>query len=94
MRSATLNRLSGTAILVLSLVALLTIFAGYFTPPQPDEGALAHIFQLSVVAIAPMLLLFVLTAEWTRPVRTVRKLIVPGFALVGAFVALYFLEHR
>lgn len=98
MRSATLNRFSGKAILALSVLALLTVcagyVAGYFTPPQPDEGALAHIFQLSIVAIAPMLLLFLLSADWKRPARAARALTMPCLALLCAFVALYFLEHR
>ena len=94
MRSATLNGVSGRAILVLSLLALITVLAGYFTPPTPDEGALAHIFQLSIVALAPTLLLFVLNADRKRPLRTARALAPSGALLALAFVALYFLEHR
>lgn len=94
MRSATLNNVSGKAILVLSFVALLTVFCGYFTPQQPDEGALAHIFQLSIATLAPILLVFLLTADWEWPLRTVRRLAIPGSVLAAAFVGLYFLERR
>lgn len=98
MDSAKLNRASAKAILVLSVTALITVCAGYlagdFTPPRPDEGALAHIFQLSLVAIVPMVLLFLCTANWKRPMRWRLSLIPSGLALVIAFVALYFFEHR
>lgn len=88
------HTISGRAILALSVVALLAVVAGYFTPPQPDEGALAHIFQLSIAALAPVLLLFIATADWKRPLRAAQELRLSGAALVVAFLALYFLEHR
>ena len=79
------NRLSGSAIIVLSLTALLAVVSGYFQPPQPDEGAAAHIFQLSIVALVPAVLIFVATADWKQPLRTVRCLALPAVALVLAF---------
>ena len=88
-----LNRISRKAIVGLSLLALLTVITGYFQAPQPDEGASAHIFQLSIAALAPMFLLFFFTADWKTPVRTVRLLALPAAALVLAFAALYYLEH-
>ena len=63
------------------------------TAPEPDEGAAAHIFQLSVLAFAPALMLFLVTADWTRPSRSVRPIAIPAAALATAFVALYCLEH-
>ena len=94
MYAARINRLSGKAILLLALVALVTVLTGYFQPPQPDEGALAHVFQLSIVMVMMALLVFLFTADWKRPLRAVRELRRPGIALAAAFVALYFLEHR
>jgi hypothetical protein len=87
------NRLSGSAIIVLSLTALIAVVSGYFQPPQPDEGAAAHIFQLSIVALVPLGLIFVATADWKQPLRTVGRLALPAVALVLAFGALYYLEH-
>ena len=87
------NRLSGSAIIVLSLTALLAVVSGYFQPPQRDEGAAAHIFQLSIVALVPAVLIFFATADWKRPLRTVRRLALPAVTLVVAFGALYYLEH-
>ncbi|HEY4899480.1 MAG TPA: hypothetical protein VIH91_01550 [Terriglobales bacterium] len=88
-----INRVSGKVILVLSLAALLTVLIGYAQPPQPDEGALAHIFQLSIVTVVLMILLFLATADWRQPFKSARPLALPAAALVLAFAALYYLEH-
>ena len=90
-----IHRASGAGLLVLSLVALVTVLTGFLPghPPQADEGTQAHIFQLSILLIAPMGLVFFGTADWTRPARIVRGLTVPGIAVVLAFAALYYLEH-
>ena len=88
-----INRVSGKAVMVLSVTALLAVLSGYITPPQPDEGAAAHIFQLSIVAFVPMILLFLATADWRQPLRSARPLAFPAAALVLAFGALYYLEH-
>jgi ABC-type uncharacterized transport system permease subunit len=91
-----INRLSTKVIFVLSVLALLTVLSGYTLPPQtpePDEGAAAHIFQLSIVAVALAILVFLVTADWKQPLRAVRPLIFPAAALALAFGALYYLEH-
>lgn len=91
-----INRLCGIALTVFSLIALVTVFSAYLQPsgpPEKDEGAAAHIFQLSVVTCAAALLVFVATANWKVPSRSVRPLILPIAALVLAFEALYYLEH-
>lgn len=93
MRTQQVNRISSKVIVVLSLIALLTVISGYFQPPQQDEGPAAHIFQLSIVALVPTILLFLLTADWKQPSRTARPLALPAAALALAFAALYYLEH-
>jgi energy-coupling factor transporter transmembrane protein EcfT len=93
MREAQTNRISAKVLIVLSLVALSAVVSGYFQPPQADEGAAAHIFQLSVVAILPTLLLFLATTDWKQPWRSARQLTLPFSTLVMAFGALYYLEH-
>ena len=86
-------RLSSYAIVFLSVIALLTVLTGYGEPPQSDEGTAAHVFQLSVVMLAPMTLLFLATADWRQPLRSVRPLLLSAVTLVLAFGALYYLEH-
>ena len=93
MRTQQINRVSVKVLIVLSLIALLTVLSGYTKPPQPDEDAAAHIFQLSIVALVPTILLFIATADWKRPLRSARPLVFPAAALVLAFGALYYLEH-
>jgi len=96
MTAQQINRLSAKVIIVLSVLALLTVLSGYTHPPQPpepDEGTAAHIFQLSIVAAACSILLFLATADWKQPLRTVRPLAFPAAALALAFAALYYLEH-
>src|ERR1700681_1006483 len=91
-----INRLSSKVIIVLSVLALLTVLSGFTQPsqpPEPDEGAAAHIFQLSIVAVALSTLLYLATADWRQPLRNVRPLAFPAAALVLAFGALYYLEH-
>lgn len=93
-----INRLSSRVVLTLSLIALGTVLSGYLDgsyrqPPGADEGAAAHIFQLSIVAVVPALLLFLGTAEWRNRMQAVRPLLVPAVVLAISFVALYYLEH-
>ena len=96
MTAQPINRLSAKVIIVLSVSALLTVLSGYTYPPQPpepDEGTAAHIFQLSIVAVALSVLVFFTTADWKQPLRSVRPLAFPAVALALAFGALYYLEH-
>ena len=91
---AQINRLSTLVLIVLALTALLDVLlVGYTQPPLPDEGAGAHIFQLSIMALVPTGLVFLATADWTQPARIVRRLAFPAAVVVLAFAALYYLEH-
>ena len=95
------NRASSTGLVVLSLAALLSVMTGVYAVlsgdqnpfRQADEGTGAHVFQLSVVALFPVGLLFLTTADWTRPLRAARPLAFSAAALVVAFGALYYFER-
>jgi hypothetical protein len=93
MTSQQINRVSGKVIIVLSITVLLMVLSGYTQPPQTDEGAAAHIFQLAIVALVPIVLLFLATADLRQPARSARPLVFPAAALAVAFAALYYLEH-
>ena len=100
MRGQQINRVSTVGLIVLSLTALLTVLpgalravlSGHIPPPEPDEGTGAHIFQLSIVALVPMGLIFLATTDWTQPLRSVRRLAFPAAAVVLAFGILYYWE--
>jgi hypothetical protein len=62
-------------------------------PPYEDEGVAAHIFQLSIVALLPVGLIFLATADWKQPVQSVRRLAFPATAVVLAFSLLFYFEH-
>jgi hypothetical protein len=104
MSAERINKISGIALIALSLIALLTVLSAYrvsfspfsiYTQPlQPDEGTQAHIFQLAILALAPVGLLFLATADWKRPLHSARPLAFSGAAVVLAFAALYYLEHH
>ena len=83
MEARQINRISGRVLIVLSLTALLAVLTGYAQTPQPDEGTGAHIFQLAIVAVAPTMLLFFVTADWRQRWRSARPLAIPAVARAG-----------
>ncbi|HXM99625.1 MAG TPA: hypothetical protein VN982_14225 [Candidatus Dormibacteraeota bacterium] len=96
MEAQSINRVTWRVLILLSLIALCTVLSGFThptQPPEPDEGAAAHIFQLSVLALVPVGLLFLGTADWRQPVRSLRLLAFPAAAVFLAFGALFYLEH-
>ena len=93
MRLQKINRISGKVALVLSLAALLSVLSGYIRPSGRDEGAAAHLFQLSIAALVPTIMLFFVSADWRRPWRNARMLAFTLASLVLSFGALFYLEH-
>lgn len=88
-----LNRISGRIILGLSLLALLMVLSGYFQAPQSDEGSAAHIFQIAILLLVPVGIVFAITVDRKRPWQSLRSLALPAIALAIAFGGLYYLEH-
>jgi glucan phosphoethanolaminetransferase (alkaline phosphatase superfamily) len=92
-RGRQINQVAFTVLMVLSVTALLAVLSGYRQAPLPDEGFSAHIFQLAIGALVPVVLVFFATADWTEPGRSTRRLIIPAAVVLLAFSALYYLEH-
>ncbi len=101
MQAQQINRVSSIGLIVLSLAAVMTVFlglvmpavlSGHMPPPEPDEGTGAHIFQLTIVALVPVGFLFLATADWRQPWRSLRQLALPAAAVVFAFGLLYYFE--
>jgi hypothetical protein len=88
----TLHRLSGSALITFPMLALLAAGSGYFQAPQPDEGSAAHVFQLSIAALVPTILLFAATADRRQPFPG-RLLAYAAIIVAIAFGALFYLER-
>jgi hypothetical protein len=83
-----INRMSAIAPIVMSLMALALVLAAAATgweTHDTDEGTAAHIFQLLIAAQAPIVLLFLATADWKRFMPIVRTLAGQAAALIAAF---------
>lgn len=65
-RLARINRLSFVVALVFSGLAFLLVMANVITevPPQPGENASAHVWQLLMILQLPLIILFLVTADW------------------------------
>lgn len=81
------NRVSGVAPILMSAAALAIVGFVVLTGWQrhlPDEGAAAHIFQILVVAQAPLIMMFLGTADWRRTRRPLGVIAVQGGARTGS----------
>ena len=73
--------------IALSLFALAIVVGNVAVgaPHEPDENASAHLFQLAMVAQAPLLVLFLATADWSQRKRVMMFL---GGQILAAAAAL------
>src|SRR5262249_37965412 len=74
--------------LVLSLAAFILVLAAVATGwdlGSKDEGAAAHIFQLLIVGQVPIILAFLVTADWKRVMRVAGILSLQAAAIALAF---------
>lgn len=93
-----MNRMSSVALLALSLTAsvvpwLLEWRRGFDQPPLADEGTPAHLFQLSIVALVPVALIFLATADLRRPRQVVRRSVIPSVLVLLSCAALLYYER-
>lgn len=93
-----INHSSSVALLVLSLTAsvvpwLLEWRRGFDQPPLTDEGTPAHIFQLSIVALVPVALIFLATLDRRRPWQVVRRTALPAVLVLLSCAALFYYER-
>jgi len=90
-----INRISGMVPIVLSLMAFGVVIVAVLTGSErgnADEGTMAHIFQLLIVAEVPFILVFVATAEWKRVVRVAGLIALQVAALVLALGSVAFFK--
>ena len=68
MTQVRLNRFGAAVPLVCSALAFAIVMANILAgmPPQADENASAHLWQLLMAAQVPLIILFAVTANWRR----------------------------
>jgi uncharacterized membrane protein len=82
-----INRISATTPIVLSLIAFALVMIAVRTGWEMgygDEGTMAHIFQLLIVAQVPFIVIFISTANWKRGRRVAGLIALQAAALVLA----------
>jgi hypothetical protein len=90
-----INRIGALAPIAMSLLALLVLAVAMATGWErglKDEGAVAHIFQLLIMAQAPLIVLFLATANWRRFPQVVGSLALQAVALAVAFAPVAFFK--
>ena len=87
---AALNRVSIVAPLVCSALAFAIVVGSLLAgaPPQRDEGAAAHLFQLLIVVQLPLIVLFVVTRDRQEHDRCIRVLILHVLGIGAAMGSL------
>jgi len=77
------------SLLALALVAVQVWIHGL--SPEPDEGAIAHLYQFLVVGQMPVIAFFVF--RWLRlaPLQGLRVVVAQGFALAAALLPVHML---
>lgn len=68
MTQSGVNRVTAVAPLIFSAIALLIVMANIIArvPPQPDENASAHIWQLLMAGQLPIIGAFLATSDWRK----------------------------
>jgi hypothetical protein len=90
MNARGLNRIFAVAPVVCSAIALALVLGNVAAgvPRQADEGTAAHLFQLLIAIQLPLVIAFIATADWRRPVRPAMVLGMQALAGAAALGAL------
>jgi hypothetical protein len=95
MNSQKINRICGIAPMAMSLVAFLLVLVAVsagWGKGQTDEGSAAHIFQILISGQAPVILLFLITADWNRYRQVLCFLAFQAFAVVVAMSPVFYFK--
>jgi hypothetical protein len=95
-----LNRASAAGMIILSATAFSVVLplwygmlTGHVPSPEGDEGTAAHIFQLCIGSLFLIGLLFVATADWTKPAQAMRRAAMPGVLVLLALGTVFYFEN-
>ena len=95
MDRARINSVVGRVPVVLSLAAFLIVVVALITGwdrGAKDEGAVAHLWQLSIVLQTPFILAFFATADWDRPRTVLHRFGMLASALMVALAPVFILR--
>jgi len=87
MEGGQLNRIAAIAPILMSAAALALVLVALLTGWErdlKDEGVVAHTWQLLVGFQLPLIVMFLITANWSSPRRTLIILATQGAGLVLA----------
>src|SRR5690242_7649417 len=76
-----INRISSWVVHILSLFAMCLVVGGATLmkigklKPAHDEGTAAHLFQIAIALLLPAGLVFLLSADWRKPLRVALRLV-------------------
>jgi hypothetical protein len=79
----------GMSIIALLMVITHAVIFGIVS--EPDEGTLAHLFQLLIIIQAPIILFFAIKWLEKAPKQTVQILLLQTSAALAAIFSVYFL---
>jgi len=91
MTQTRVNRISAWLPLLCSALAFTIVMANIIArvPPQPDENASAHLWQLLMVGQLPFIAAFVATSDWRHWQRPATLLAAQLAAIIAAAVPVW-----
>lgn len=95
-----LHRISTAGLLVASAAAFLVVLplwfgmlSGHVPPPDGDEGAAAHLFQLCIAMLLPLGCAFVASIDWSHPTIALKPVALSVLLAVLALGTVFYLEN-
>ena len=85
-----INRFLSVVPIIFSMLALAIVVGNVVVGArtQPDEGTWAHLFQLLIAGQLPLVLLFIVTADWARPREPILVMLVQALTCGAALGSL------
>jgi hypothetical protein len=92
MTQARINRITAWVPLLCSALAFAIVMANIIArvPPQPDENASAHMWQLLMAGQLPFIAAFAITADWRHWQRAAGLLGLQALAIAAAMIPVWF----
>ena len=89
MDQAQFNTICGAALVALSLLALGTVLGEFLKPVPLRRPRPSQLFETTVLVMDALVVTFLVTADWSRPMTSARPLALCGLAIAATLGALY-----